>query len=68
MLYKQIQKADAHLPTGIKDENKHIIFFHHEKTLMFGFLRLMLHLPYTTLQLNLTYKYGIRILLTDGRE
>ena len=49
MLYKQMQKADAHLPTGIKDENKHIIFFHYEKTLMFAFLRIMLLLPYTTL-------------------
>ena len=35
MLYKQMQKANAHLPTGIKDENKHnITFFHYENTLL----------------------------------
>ena len=35
MLYKQMQKADAHLPTGIRDENKHnITFFHYENTLL----------------------------------
>ena len=27
MLYKQMEKAFAHLPTGIRDENKHNITF-----------------------------------------
>ena len=50
MLYKQMQKADAHLPTGIKDENKdNSTFFHHGNTLMFALFPLMLHLPYATL-------------------
>ena len=51
MLYKQMQKADAHLPTGIRDENKHITFFHFENTLMFALFPsyATLTLCYTTL-------------------
>ena len=34
MLYKKMQKADAHLPTGIKDKSNHnITFFHCKDTL-----------------------------------
>ena len=34
MLYKKMQKADAHLPTGIRDKSNHnITFFHCENTL-----------------------------------
>ena len=48
MLYKHMQKADAHLPTGIRDENKHnTTFSHYENTLMFALFSLMLH--YTNL-------------------
>ena len=68
MLYKEMQKADAHLPTGIKDGNKHnsITFFPYENTLMFALFPFMLHFPYATLHyLNLTYKYVIRFLSTD---
>ena len=70
MLYKQMQKADAHLPTGIRDENKHnITFFHYENTLMFALFPPMLHLPYAILHLlNLTYKYVKRFVSTDGQE
>ena len=51
MLYKEMQKADAHLPTGIKDGNKHniITFFPYENTLMFALFPFMLHFPYATL-------------------
>ena len=35
MLYKQMEKAVAHLPTGIRDENKHnITFFRYKDTLL----------------------------------
>ena len=33
MLYKQMEKAVAYLPTGIRDENKHNITFFHYKIL-----------------------------------
>ena len=34
MLYKKMQKADAHLPTGIRDKSNHnITIFHCENTL-----------------------------------
>ena len=50
MLYKQMLKADAHLPTRIWDENKHNkTFSHYENTPMFAIFLLMLHLPYATL-------------------
>ena len=50
MFYKQMQKDDAHLPTRIRDENKHNnTFFHYENTLMFAIFPLMLQLPYATL-------------------
>ena len=50
MLYKQMQKADAHLPIGIRDENKYnTTFFHYENTLMVALFPLILHLPYASL-------------------
>ena len=44
MLYKQMQKANAHLPTGTREQNNYnITFFHFKNTCMFALFRLMLH-------------------------
>ena len=67
MLYKQMQKAEAHLPTTFSDENKHnITFFHSENTLLFALFTLMLYFTvfWLTYFLHITlniayYKYEV---------